>query len=248
MKHVFRTEMLKNIQDKGLIFWTLLLPIIFTVLFIAIFTANVDEADQAAVTTSIVPGYAVMFVFFIMISMGTSFLEDRDKGMIARLAGTPLTPLQYVSGKWMAYLLIVLFQIIILQMFGRIVYTIPIEQPFFIMIVSFTLAFCATGLGIALSVLIRTNNMGIAITQVVALGGAIIGGLWMPLDMMPDFIQKLSRLTPQYWAHIGLKEAMAGTATYQDTIISAVILVGFGCFGLLVSVLAYPAFLRRAKN
>lgn len=240
--------MLKNLQDKGLIFWTLVLPILFTVLFISIFTANVDAADQATITTSIVPGYTVMFVFFIMISMGTSFLEDRDKGMIARLASTPLSPLQYVSGKWGAYSLVVVLQIVILQLFGRIVYTIPIEQPFLMMIVAFALAFCATGLGIALSVLIRTNNMGIAITQVVALGGAIIGGLWMPLDMMPDFMQKASRFTPQYWAHNGMMEAMKGTASYQDIFISTVILLIFGSLGLLLSLLAYPAFLRRAKN
>src|SRR5699024_6387298 len=176
------------------------------------------------------------------------FIDDRDKGMVARLTSTSLTPLQYVSGKWGAFMVIVVIQIIVLQTFGKLVYTIPMEQPFYIVIIALALTFCTTGLGLALSVLIRTNNMGIAITQVVALVGAMIGGLWMTLETLPDFFQTISRFTPQYWAHIGFKDAMAGTITIPNLLLSTIILIGFGIGGLFIAMLAYPRFLQRAKN
>src|SRR5690625_7806775 len=87
---MLRLELKKHLQDRGLLFWMILLPIIFTVLFISVFTSGVDESTKQDVIVSIVPGYAVMFVFFIIISMVTSFIKDRDLGMVARLASTPL--------------------------------------------------------------------------------------------------------------------------------------------------------------
>src|SRR5690625_2297314 len=100
MKAIVKLELRKSVQDKGLVFWTFILPVIFTILFISIFTATVEEQMKQEVIVSIVPGYTVMFVFFIIISMGTSFIKDRDTGLIARLASTPLPPMQYLLGKW----------------------------------------------------------------------------------------------------------------------------------------------------
>ncbi len=248
MKSIFTLEMRKNVQDKGLVFWTFILPVIFTVLFISIFTATVEEQMKAEVIASIVPGYTVMFVFFIIISMGTSFINDRDTGWIARLASTPLPPLKYLIGKWLTFSLIVLIQIIVLQTFGKVVYTIPIEQPIFLVILAIALTLCTTGIGLAISVIIRTNNMGIAVTQIIALVGALIGGLWIPFDMMPAFLQKIGTVTPQYWAHDGFKQAMTGTLSFNDLFRSLGVLLGYGILGLVVSFVSYPAFLQRAKN
>src|SRR5699024_817277 len=92
MNAMIGLEMKKNIQDRGMLFWTILLPIAFTVLGISVFAPGGDEVTEQEVILSIVPGYTVMFVFFIMISMVSAFLKDRDHGMIARIASTPLPP------------------------------------------------------------------------------------------------------------------------------------------------------------
>src|SRR5699024_1709886 len=88
MQAVMILEMKKNVQDRGLLFWSIGLPILFTVLFIAIFTSGVEGNEQKEVITSIVPGYIVMFVFFIIITMVDRLMKDLDIGMTARLAST----------------------------------------------------------------------------------------------------------------------------------------------------------------
>src|SRR5690625_3175365 len=125
-------ELKKHLQDKGLLFWMILLPIIFTVLFISVFTSGVDELAKQEIIISIVPGYAVMFVFFIIISMVASFIKDRDLGMVARLASTPLKVQSYLLGKWVPFLIIVFTQISVLLIFGKIVYQVPFGQPLYI--------------------------------------------------------------------------------------------------------------------
>lgn len=248
MKAVFKMELIKNSQDKGLYFWTFILPILFIVLFITIFTTGIEGDLKDQVITSIVPGYAVMFVFCIMISMGYSFIEDANKGMVARLASTPLSPNAYLIGKWIPYIVIVLIQIVILLLFGKVVYNIPLEQPLLLSILVIILAFSITGMGLALALLIRTNNMGVAITQVVALGGALLGGLWIPFDMMPSTLQNIGKFTPQYWAHDAFKEAMIGTLDHADFLITSLVLLSFGCIGFILAWLAYPNFLKRAQH
>ncbi|HLS07512.1 ABC transporter permease [Lentibacillus sp.] len=248
MNAMINLELKKNLQDRGLLFWTLILPIIFTVLFIAVFTSGVGETESRQVILSIVPGYTIMFVFFIMISMTESFIKDRNIGMVARIASTPLSPYLYLLGKWIPYMYIVLTQVMILLLFGKLVYDISLEQPVHLLILSVLLTFMVTGIGLALAVIVKTNNMGIALTQVLALGGALLGGLWMPTDMMPDILQTISALLPQYWAHQAFQDAMTGALQVTKLIQTSLILSGFGLAGFIAALLRYPKFLRRAKG
>jgi|SRR5690625_756215 len=245
---MLRLELKKHLQDRGLLFWMILLPIIFTVLFISVFTSGVDESTKQDVIVSIVPGYAVMFVFFIIISMVTSFIKDRDLGMVARLASTPLKVKSYLLGKWMPFLIIVFIQVIVLLIFGKIVYHVPFGQPLYIVSLSFILSFMVTGLGLLVALIVKTENMGIAITQLIALGGAFIGGLWVPLEMMPKFLQTIAKFLPQYWGHLGFREAMSGTLTLDGFIKISVILLAFALGSFIVALLYYPKFLQKAKG
>jgi len=248
MNAMMGLEMKKNIQDRGMLFWTILLPIAFTVLGISVFAPGGDEVSEQEVILSIVPGYTVMFVFFIMISMVSAFLKDRDLGMIARIASTPLPPHLYLLGKWLPYMFIVWIQIIILLSFGKIVYNLPIEQPFMLLTLSISLAFAATGIGLVLAMCVKTENMGIALTQVIALGGAMFGGLWMPLELLPDIMQSVARLTPQYWAHQSFQDALNGTLAFKNFFQSFMMVAMFGFIGFVIAILRYPYFLKQARG
>ncbi|ENH98049.1 ABC-type transport system permease [Gracilibacillus halophilus YIM-C55.5] len=248
MNAVIHMEVKKNLQDRGLLFWALLLPIIFTVLFISIFTAGTGGEEKRQVILSIVPGYTVMFLFFIMISMTESFIKDRNTGIVSRIASTPLSPYAYLLGKWVPYMYIVFIQIVVLLSFGKLIYDVPLKQPLWLLLISLFLTFTVTGLGLALSVIVKTNNMGIAFTQVIALGGAMLGGLWVPVDVMPETLQTISHLLPQYWAHQALQEAMGGTMEAMGLLQPLLILFCFGLGGFIIALISYPRFLQRAKG
>ncbi|KAB8137776.1 ABC transporter permease [Gracilibacillus oryzae] len=241
-------ELKKSLQDRGLLFWTLILPIIFTVIFISIFTSGLSGSDRQQVIVSIVSGYTIMFVFFIMISMADSFIKDQNIGMVTRIESTPLPSLFYLLGKWISYMYIVIIQILILTTFGKVIYDIPLTQPLYLIILFIFLTVMVTGLGLALSLLVKSINMGIALTQVVALGGAVLSGLWIPIDIMPAFFQKISNFLPQYWAHQAFQDAMSGTLQVADLFKTLFVLIGFSLLGFIVALFAYPNFLRRSKG
>ncbi|WP_181347426.1 ABC transporter permease [Thalassobacillus sp. CUG 92003] len=244
---IARTELKKNIQDIGLWFWTFVLPIIFIVAFVAIFKGD-ESASYQEVVTQIIPGYTVMFAFFIMISMVIAFVKDRERGMVARIASTPLPIKDYFIGKWIPFMMIVLIQITVLLTFGVLVYDLALGDPIALITLSLALAFIVTGFGMAMAVLVKTENMGIALTQVIALGGALLGGLWMPVEIMPDYVQTISQMLPQYWALEGYKEIILQDGGVSDIWKPLLILVGAGAAGGILAYAAYPRFLRQSRS
>ncbi|MGV3487721.1 MAG: ABC transporter permease [Tuberibacillus sp.] len=198
--------------------------------------------------TQVVPGMTVMFVFYIMISMTRRFFKEKDSGLLARCQSTAMKPLQYLIGMWIPYALAVLIQCAVLLGFGHFVYHLQLGDIKATGLLIIGLSLCGSGIGLALSVLVRGENQGMAITQIVALGGAMVGGLWMPSYLMPSFIQKIGQFTPQYWAQKGLQDIFAHGAGINGIWLSLLILVVFGVAGLLVAVLRLPHFMKSAAN
>jgi len=248
MGAIITLEIKKYTQDRGLLFWMIILPILFTVLFASILTSGTDQTTRGEIMNSLIPGYIVMFVFFVIFNMVETFLKDKALGMTARLASTPLSLYFYLLGKWIPNIFIALIQIATLFLFGHIVYDVPLQQPLFLFILSLALAFTVTGFGLAIAFVVNTNNMGIAITQVIAMGGAILGGLWIPIDTMPEYVQFSAKLLPHYWAHQSYLEAIAGTLEWSEFIQSTLLLFGYGLIGFIIALLRYPRFLKSSRG
>ncbi|WP_026571715.1 MULTISPECIES: ABC transporter permease [Sediminibacillus] len=244
---IARTELKKNIQDKGIWFWTFILPILFIVVFVAVFSGQ-EGVEYKEIITQIIPGYAVMFTFFIMISMVITFIKDRERGMVARIASTPLPVQSYFLGKWVPFMIIVLLQIAVLFLFGFLVYDLPLGDPMALIVMSLFQAFLATSWGLAMAVLVKSENMGIALTQILALGGALLGGLWMPIEIMPDIMQTICKFIPQYWGLEGYKEILLHGGGILDIWVPLTILLACGVVGILIAISGYRRYLRLSKS
>jgi ABC-2 type transport system permease protein len=207
-----------------------------------------ENAAQMDSITQYVPGYTTMFVFFIIISMVRSFIKDKDSGMLARLRSTPMKPYQYLIGMWVPHILVVTIQSTVLLSFGRIVYNLHLGDLWAISAIIIGLAICSTGLGLALSMLVRSENQGTAFTQIITMGGAIIGGLWFPYEFMPAFAQAAGKFSPQYWAQRGFQDVMVRGAHLSDIWMTLLVLLLFGAGGLLVASLRFKRFLHSSAS
>ncbi|SDL91950.1 ABC transporter permease [Sediminibacillus halophilus] len=244
---IAQMELKKNIHDKGIWFWTFILPILFIIVFVAVFSGQ-EGVEYAETVTQIIPGYTVMFTFFIMISILITFIKDRERGMVARIASTPISVSSYFLGKWIPFMIIVLLQIAVLFLFGVLVYDLPLGDPTALIVMSLFQAFLATSWGLAMAVLVKTENMGIALTQIIALGGALLGGLWMPIEIMPDIMQTICKFIPQYWGLEGYKEIILHDGGVLDIWQPLAILLVGGAIGVLIAITGYQRYLRLAKS
>jgi ABC-2 type transport system permease protein len=207
-----------------------------------------ENAAKNDAITQYVPGYTTMFVFFIIITMVRNFIKDKESGMLARLRSTPMKPYQYLIGMWVPNILVVIIQCTVLLTFGKLVYNLNLGDLLAIATIIIGLAICATGIGLALSMLVRSENQGTAFTQIITLGGAIIGGLWFPFDFMPKFAQTVGKLSPQYWAQHGFQDVMVRGAHLSDIVMTLGVLLAYGVIGLLIASLRFKRFLHASMS
>ncbi|MGL4820233.1 MAG: ABC transporter permease, partial [Bacilli bacterium] len=167
--------------------------------------------DDIAPITFILPGFVIMFAFYVIISMGEGFLKDVEKGMGYRLKATPMTPMHYLIGMWLPFLFIVLVQIGLLLGFGALFYSMDFRSPIHAIALIFALALFVTSLGLVFTFIIPSRNGVMAAVQIFVLGGAALGGLWFPVELFPEFLQKAAQLIPQYWFKQGLVDTLTTT-------------------------------------
>ncbi|MFT8317701.1 MAG: ABC transporter permease [Sporolactobacillus sp.] len=207
-----------------------------------------ENSKHVDFMSQIVPGYTVMFVFFIMNSMMRRFFQEKDSGMIARLQGTPLRPIQYLIGMWIPSFLSVVVQCTVLLATGFFFYHLHLGNPLAVTLLVLCLSLCGTGLGLGLSLIVRSENQGLGITQLLTLGGAIVAGLWFPVDMLPSFAQKIGYFTPQYWAMNGFQNVMLRGYGLSGIWLNLLVMLLIGLAGLMIAFIRFKPFLRSAAH
>lgn len=207
-----------------------------------------ENAAQVSALTQYIPGYTVMFVFFIIITMVRNFIKDRESGMVARLRSTPMKPVTYLIGMWVPNIIVVLVQCTVLLGFGKLVYGVELGDIASIAAVVLCLAICATGIGLMLTMLVKSENQGLGFTQILTMGGAVLGGLWFPYDFMPDFMQIIGKITPQYWAQHSFQDIMVRGAQLSDILPTIAVLIGYGLLGLAIASLRFKKFIQTATQ
>ncbi|MBX5437695.1 MAG: ABC transporter permease [Alicyclobacillaceae bacterium] len=192
----------------------------------------------------IVPGYTVMFAFYAIISLGRRLLRDRESGMTARMMVSGLTPWRYLAGVWLPYGLVVVVQCAVLLGFGRAVFGVHLGNAPALVLIVLALALCVSSIGMALSMWVKSENQVNAWTQLLSLGGAVLGGLWFPPDLMPGFLQTAGRLTPQYWAQQALQTVMVRGGHLANILFPLGVLLAFSAAAFAVAMWGFPRYLR----
>ena len=86
-------------RDPTATFFTLVLPVIFLILFVAIFGHRTLESGIET-STYYVPGIvALAVVSATFVNVAISLTEQRERGVLKRVRGTPLPPWIFIAGR-----------------------------------------------------------------------------------------------------------------------------------------------------
>ncbi len=163
-----------------------------------------------------------------MVSLGGAggILEERELGTLRRLLATPATRGEIVLGKVSGVALIGAFEATVLVGFGALVFGVPWgSAPLAVVILLGSLVLASTGLGVMLSVLVRTRSQLSSITPIVSTALAMLGGCYWPLEITSPFMQKVALATPTGWAMIGLKNTVARGLGVEAVLVPALVLL-----------------------
>jgi ABC-type multidrug transport system permease subunit len=150
-----------------------------------------------------VPGITVMFVLLVMFTTGgVSLLNERDAGLLRRLASSPMSPAVVAIGKWGARMLLGVVQVSFAMLTGWLLFGIDWGGPNLWAVVLLLMIYaglCAV-LGIALGNFARTQGQVIGLGVLLTNLMAALGGCWWPIEITPAWAQTLALFLPTGWA------------------------------------------------
>jgi ABC-2 type transport system permease protein len=198
-------------------------------------TAVGSDAQDIDMSAQIVPGYAVMFAMFSVLSAAGGILEEKERGTFKRLLISPISPWSLLGGKLLAQFVIGVGQVVLMFVFGVLFYGMHLgKSPLGLLLITLATCWATTSLGILLVSVIRSRKQIHPITTMVILGSSAIGGSWFPLFMMPKWLQRVARITLVAWAMEGYNRLMILGGGLADVWldIGALFLYGAVCFAV----------------
>ena len=173
-----------------------------------------------------VPGTMVMFTMLVLLTSGAiTLLQERQRGLLRRLASAPLKRGEIVLGKWMGKMVLAIIQISIAMVMGALLFDVS-WSPDLPMILGLLLAWAGvcTSLALLLGSLGNSEGQvsGIGVLSSMLLGG--LGGCWWPIEIAPGWMQQIAGLLPTGWTMNGLHrlmsfEAGAASAFFEFTLL-----------------------------
>ena len=126
--HQFRFDQKTFWRNPASVFFTVLLPVIFLLIFATIFgNDTIEELGGIKTTTYYVPAIITLAVVSAtMQSLAISLTVDRENGLLKRIRGTPLPTWVFVAGRVGNAVVVSVLSLIVVATIGRIVYGVEI--------------------------------------------------------------------------------------------------------------------------
>ncbi len=201
------------------------------------------EEEENIMFVQYVAGMAVMFLLFSVTHAGASILEEKNNGTIKRLLIAPVKRGEILTGKLLFVGLMGLSQLIVLFIFGWLVFSLNIfkDIPALLIMIIVT-ALASASLGIFISAICRNLSQVNSISTLLILGMSALGGVMFPAFLMPKYIQTIGKFTLTYWAMKGFTDIFWRNLHLKDIFPSVGILLGI-C--VVFSYIAIRIFKRR---
>lgn len=160
-----------------------------------------QKGPSNAVYLWVVPGFTVMFAFFLISIMARSFIIERDQGTLRRLLLAPIGTVSVLVGKTIPFYLTSILQCGLLFICGRLLFGMPWgSQPFYLIPVILCTSAAATSLGLLLSTLVHTDQQVSSYGTTLILVLSSISGCFFPRELFPPMMRQISLFTPHAWS------------------------------------------------
>ncbi len=195
-----------------------------------------------------VPAWTMFAMFFILFPLAGNFIKEREEGSMLRLRLISGSQFPVIAGKFSFYFLVCLLQFMLMIAVG--IYLMPVlglnqlqlgNNAFGIILTACCVAMAATGYGLLIAVFFNTPQQALSFGSVSVVILAALGGVWVPVYVMPEVLQKISYWSPLNWgleAFINLFLRGASTKAILPELIK---LVGFAMVTLAASVFIHKS-------
>ncbi len=227
-------------------FFTIILPVIFLVIFTSIF-GNDETVEGRRGATFYVPALmALAIISATLVNLAITLTTRREQGVLKRVRSTPLRPWVFIVAQGFAGVILSIIMSVVFIGLGKVLFDVTVQTvgliPLVISVVVGASSFSA--LGVALTAIIPSEEAAPAVTNAVVLPLYFISDIFIintaegpAVDGIPA---KIADFFPIKHLGIALTESFDPFVTDMPFPIEHwLVVLAWGAFGLLVSVMKF---------
>ena len=145
-----------------------------------------------------VPGVIAMVVMLVSLMLtALSVVREREIGTMAQILVSPLSPLEFLCGKTIPFILISLVDVALITLMGVFWFEIPFQGSVGVLFIG-TLAFLlsSVGLGLLISTTCSTQQQAVMAGTFVLTPAILLSGLIFPIANMAVIFQYITYVNP----------------------------------------------------
>ncbi len=143
----------------------------------------------------------------------------------------------------------VTFQVFVYLALGGLLFGVQLDKgntPAALVVLVLTII-AMTSLGIIAASFIMVLKRGDPVTLLISSLAVLLGGVYYPVQLMPQWLQQLSRLLPITYSLDAMRRTLLADASFQDVMPDIIALAIFGIVLVPVSLLIFRYAVHRAK-
>ncbi|WP_431330920.1 ABC transporter permease [Streptomyces sp. IPPR8] len=230
MRDYVLLEVRRTLRAPGFVAGGVAVPVLMYLLF-----TNLGGGDAGGWRTGAMVGMAAYGAVGSALNTGGGVAEDRAIGWLRQLRVTPMRPHQVVLGRTLTASVTVLPALTAVLAAGGLVNGVRLAPwqwaSLALLLWLGSVPFTLLGLGNGYRLTGQTTGV---VNMVANLGLAVLGGLWFPLALFPEWLRTVSAYTPaNRFAELGTSVAAGHAPPPGGILVLTVWLPVFGTYALL---------------
>jgi ABC-2 type transport system permease protein len=239
--HQARYELVSFWRNPQSRFFTLILPIIFLVIFSTVIGGKTKTPSGVRIDVSAyyVPGIATLaIVAASLVNLTVSIVTQREGGILKRRRATPVPSWVLIAGRTAVAVLVSLVVVAVLIVIGRLAFGVHVPTSTLpgVVLASVVGAFTFCCLAFAVSAFISNADAAQPILQAVTLPLYFISGVFIPDANNPHWLRRVADIFPvRHLAQAELRGFDPGASAPGFALHHVAILAAWGVGGLVVA-------------
>jgi len=199
--HQFRFDLLAFLRNRQARFFTLVLPVLFLVIFASLFHGQTVKVAGGTIDTSVyyVPGIITLgIIAAAFVNLVISVTAQRESGTLKRRRATPVPAASIIAGRALTSVVVALGITALLLALGWLIYRASVPgrtaPALAVTVIVGAVSFCC--MGFALASVIRDQDAAQPITQAVMLPLYFISGVFIAVSVLPHWLVDIADVFP----------------------------------------------------
>ena len=174
-----------------------------------------------------------LFVFLASLTNAAALLQSRAYGVTRRLLAHPVTAGQVLRGEALGRFGVAMVQGLYIVIGTLLLFGVDWGSPVAAIAILAVFAAASAGAGLLLGAVARTQAQAGALGVGLGIAVAAIGGSMVPIEIMPEGMRAVARVTPHYWSYEAFAEVVRRGGTVVEVLpqlgvlaLQAVVLLG----------------------